>query len=146
MRALMIAIALFLGLDVVTADTPTTTDELTKAVALMARVGRCGSPTFSPDGKTLAFVCDMSGTPRIGRPPTEGRWPTLVTALDDPVAFDGAFSLDFEGFGANSDFSVTANTASAVPEPGTMLLLGTGLLGFVARIRRKLTVAAQSLI
>ena len=69
MRALMIAIALFLGLDVVTADTPTTTDELTKAVTLMARVGRCGSPTFSPDGRTLAFVCDMSGTSRIRRPP-----------------------------------------------------------------------------
>ena len=69
MRALMMAVALFVGLDVVTADTPTTTDELTKAVTLMARVGRCGSPTFSPDGKTLAFVCDMSGTPRFGRLP-----------------------------------------------------------------------------
>jgi len=69
MRALMMAVGLFLGLNVVTADTPTTTDELTKAVTLMARVGRCGSPTFSPDGKTLAFVCDMSGTPRFGRLP-----------------------------------------------------------------------------
>ena len=64
-----------LGLDVVTADTP-----------LMARVGRCGSPTFSPDGKTLAFVCDMSDTPQVWTAPTEGRWPTLVTALDDPVS------------------------------------------------------------
>jgi Tol biopolymer transport system component len=56
MRVFMIAVALFLGLDVATADTPTTTDKLTKTVTLMARVGRCGSPTFSPDGKTLAFV------------------------------------------------------------------------------------------
>ena len=86
MRALMMAVALFLGLDVVTADTPTTSDELTKAVTLMARVGRCGSPTFSPDGKTLAFVCDVSGTPQVWTAPTEGGWPTLVTALDDPVS------------------------------------------------------------
>ena len=86
MRALMMAVALFVGLDVVTADTPTTTDELTKAVTLMARVGRCGSPTFSPDGKTLAFVCDVSGTPQVWTAPTEGGWPTLVTALDDPVS------------------------------------------------------------
>ena len=83
MRALMIAIALSLGLDVFTADTPTTTDELTKAVILMARVGRCGSSTFSPDGRTLAFLCDMSGTPQVWTAHTEGRWPTLVTALDE---------------------------------------------------------------
>jgi Tol biopolymer transport system component len=82
----MLAIALFLSLDVVTADTPTTTDELTKAVTLMARVGRCGSPTVSPDGKTLAFVCDMRDAPQVWTVPTEGRWPTRVTALDDPVS------------------------------------------------------------
>jgi dipeptidyl aminopeptidase/acylaminoacyl peptidase len=85
MRALMIVVPLFLGLGVVTADTPATTDELTKAVTLMARIGRCGSPTFSPDGKTLAFVCDISGVPQVWSAPTEGGWPTLVTALDDPV-------------------------------------------------------------
>ena len=50
MRPLRIA-ALFWGLHLVTADTPTTTDELTKAVTLMARMSRCGSPSFSPDGK-----------------------------------------------------------------------------------------------
>lgn len=86
MRALMIAVALFWSLGVITADTPTTTDELTKAVTLMARIGRCGSPTFSADGKILAFVCDMSGVPQVWSAPTEGGWPTLVTALDDPVS------------------------------------------------------------
>jgi dipeptidyl aminopeptidase/acylaminoacyl peptidase len=85
MRALMIAVALFSSLGVLTADTPTATDELTKAVTLMARVGRCGSPTFSPDGKSLAFVCDMTGLPQVWRVPSEGGWPTLVTALDEPV-------------------------------------------------------------
>lgn len=86
MRALMVAVTLFGGLGIVTADTSTSTDELTKAVTLMARVGGCGSPTFSPDGKTLAFVCDLSGTPQVWTATTEGGWPTLVTALDDPVS------------------------------------------------------------
>lgn len=86
MRALMIGVALFLSFNVVTPDTSTTTDELTKAVTLMARIGRCGSPTFSPDGNTLAFVCDMSGMPQVWTAPTEGGWPTLVTALNDPVS------------------------------------------------------------
>jgi len=86
MRALMIAVALFCSLDVITADTTTTTEELTKAVTLMARIGRCGSPTFSPDGRTLAFVCDMGGTPQVWTAPSEGGWPTQVTALGDPVS------------------------------------------------------------
>jgi Tol biopolymer transport system component len=34
-------------------------------VALMARIGRCGSPSFSPDGARLAFVSDLTGTPQV---------------------------------------------------------------------------------
>lgn len=86
MRTLMIALASFLSLHILTADTPTTTDELTKAVTLMARIGKCDSPTFSPNGRTLAFVCDLSGTPQVWMAPTEGGWPTQVTALDNPVS------------------------------------------------------------
>ena len=85
MRVLMI-VATFLGLSVVTAATPATTDELTTAVSLMARIGRCGSPTFSPDGKTMAFVCDVSGVPQVWSAPIDGGWPTQVTALEDPVS------------------------------------------------------------
>ena len=85
MRTIVIAAVLFSALVVFAADTPTT-DELTTAVTLMARIGRCGSPSFSPDGKTLAFVCDMSGVPQVWTAATEGSWPTLVTALEDPVS------------------------------------------------------------
>jgi dipeptidyl aminopeptidase/acylaminoacyl peptidase len=60
-------------------------DELKSAVTRMARVGRCSSPTFSPDGKRLAFISDMSGIPQIWTVPVEGSWPTLITAFDDPV-------------------------------------------------------------
>jgi dipeptidyl aminopeptidase/acylaminoacyl peptidase len=84
MRPILIAVVLFSSL-VAIADTPSTTDELTTAVTLMARIGRCGSPSFSPDSKTLAFVCDLSGVPQVWTAATEGGWPTLVTTLEDPV-------------------------------------------------------------
>ena len=86
MRLIVMAVVLFSALVVVAADTPTsTTDELTTAVTLMARIGRCGSPSFSRNGGTLAFVCDMSGVPQVWTAATEGGWPTLVTTLEDPV-------------------------------------------------------------
>ncbi|MBZ5722103.1 MAG: S9 family peptidase [Acidobacteriia bacterium] len=61
-------------------------DALTETVTRMARVGRCGSPSFSPDGSTLAFICDMSGVPQVWTAPSAGGWPSQVTALDDPVS------------------------------------------------------------
>jgi dipeptidyl aminopeptidase/acylaminoacyl peptidase len=60
-------------------------DELTAAVTRMGRIGRCGSPSFSPHGETLAFVCDMSGLPQVWTASSKGGWPNLVTTLDDPV-------------------------------------------------------------
>jgi dipeptidyl aminopeptidase/acylaminoacyl peptidase len=63
------------------------TDDVQRTVALMAKVGSCASPSFSPDGKRLAFVSNMSGSPQIWTVATEGGWPTQVTALDDPVGF-----------------------------------------------------------
>jgi len=61
------------------------TDSLTTTVTLMARIGRCTMPQFSPDGKTLAFRSDMSGVPQVWTVPVEGGWPRQITALDDPV-------------------------------------------------------------
>ena len=54
-------------------------------VTRMAKVGRAGSPTFSPDGKRIAFVSDLNGVPQIWVVPTEGGWPTLITNDNDPV-------------------------------------------------------------
>src|SRR3954469_14465363 len=59
--------------------------ELASLVTRMAKVGRAGSPTFSPDGKRLAFVSDLNGVPQIWVVPTEGGWPTLITNDNDPV-------------------------------------------------------------
>ncbi len=61
------------------------TSPLARQVATMAKVGRCGSPTFSPDGRQLAFVSDLTGVPQIWTVPVKGGWPRQVTALDDQV-------------------------------------------------------------
>ena len=62
-----------------------TRTETTTLVERMARVGRAYSPTFSPDGKQLALVSDLNGTPQLWIMPTDGGWPRLVTAGSDPV-------------------------------------------------------------
>src|SRR2546426_375167 len=36
-------------------------EDLATSVARMARIGRVTSPTFSPDGKRIAFVSDLNG-------------------------------------------------------------------------------------
>src|SRR5947209_6660454 len=60
-------------------------DDLERTVALMAKIGRCFGPSFSPDGTRIAFVSDLSGTPQAWIVPTTGGWPELITAFDDPV-------------------------------------------------------------
>lgn len=59
--------------------------ELERSVALMAKVGACWSPSFSPDGTQVAFVSNMSGVPQIYIMPATGGFPEQVTALDDAV-------------------------------------------------------------
>jgi dipeptidyl aminopeptidase/acylaminoacyl peptidase len=52
----------------------------------MAKIGSCGNPSFSPDGKRLAVICNLSGLPQIWTVAADGAgWPSLVTALDDQV-------------------------------------------------------------
>ena len=55
------------------------------SVARMARVGSANSPRFSPDGKWVSFISNMSGTPQVWIVPSEGGYPRMVTNGDDPV-------------------------------------------------------------
>lgn len=64
---------------------PDTAEDLVASVTRMAKIGSCSSPSFSPDGRTLAFISNMSGLPQIWTVPTQGGWPTLITALDDAI-------------------------------------------------------------
>ncbi len=67
------------------AEDPAATAELEAGIARMARIGGCGSPSFSPDGRRLAFISALSGVPQLWVVPTEGGWPEQLTALDDQV-------------------------------------------------------------
>jgi dipeptidyl aminopeptidase/acylaminoacyl peptidase len=61
--------------------------ELERSVTLMAQIGSCSSPSFSPDGRQVAFVTNLSGSPQIWTVPSAGGFPERVVALDDPVGF-----------------------------------------------------------
>lgn len=60
--------------------------EISEAIALMAKVGRCWSPSFSPDGTELAFVSDLTGSPQVWRTPVAGGFPAAVTAFEEQVS------------------------------------------------------------
>jgi dipeptidyl aminopeptidase/acylaminoacyl peptidase len=56
------------------------------SIALMARIGACWSPSFSPDGTQLAFISNLTGLPQVWTVAADGGWPQLVTALDDQIS------------------------------------------------------------
>ena len=80
MRALWVAM-----LSVTTAATGAA-NELERSVAAMAEVGAAWSPSFSPDGKQLAFVSDLPGIPQVWVADVRGGWPKAVTRLEDQVS------------------------------------------------------------
>ena len=61
------------------------TDDLERSVALMAKIGSATSPSFSPDGKTIAYVTNLGGLPQVWTVDAAGGYPQLVTAFDDAV-------------------------------------------------------------
>jgi len=63
----------------------TSDDDLERSVTLMAKVGNATSPSFSPDGKRIAYVTNISGLPQVWLVDAAGGYPQLVTAFDDPV-------------------------------------------------------------
>lgn len=56
-----------------------------ESIRLLAKVGRCWSPSFSPDGQELAFVSDLTGSPQVYRIALTGGFPAAVTAFDEQV-------------------------------------------------------------
>lgn len=100
-------------------------DGLEAAVSRMSRVGFSRSPSFSPDGETIAFVSNLSGLPQVWTIPAMGGFPTMVTASDDPVGGvewspdgpklpgDLASGLAWSKDGAKLAMSVSGATAPA---------------------------------
>lgn len=81
-----------------------------------------GGSTWSPDGKTIAFVSNMSGRNNIWLVPSEGGWPTQLTVSDERQSSptwspDGkwiAYTSDFEGDEQWDIFLVSPKTGQVV--------------------------------
>ena len=58
---------------------------LEATVPRIASIGRCGTPSFSPDGGRFVFISDLDGRPQVWTVATGGGWPEQVTASEDPV-------------------------------------------------------------
>jgi dipeptidyl aminopeptidase/acylaminoacyl peptidase len=60
-------------------------DDLERAVTLMAKICTASSPSFSPDGKTIAYTSNIGGVAQVWTVDAAGGYPQLVTAFDDAV-------------------------------------------------------------
>ena len=59
--------------------------ELADRVSRMARIGAVSGPSFSPDGRLLSVISNVSGTPQVYVLPATGGWPRMITDAADPV-------------------------------------------------------------
>jgi hypothetical protein len=103
------------------------------------------APSGIAGGQDTTYTATVSGT--ISTPNVGG----VQIVFDNPVqtftfanaSGSGSFSVELpkifvqSGETANLTAGLTGNQTAAVPEPATMLLLGTGLAGVAARIRKR---------
>ena len=81
-----------------------------------------GRPTWSPDGKSIAFVSNMSGRNNLWLVPAEGGWPVQLTVSDQRQASpawspDGkwiAYQSDYDGDEQWDIFLVSPKTGKVV--------------------------------
>ncbi|HEX8458320.1 MAG TPA: PEP-CTERM sorting domain-containing protein [Pyrinomonadaceae bacterium] len=103
------------------------------------------APAGIAGGQAATYTATVSGT--ISTPNVGG----VNIVFDNPIqtftfsnaSGSGSFSIELpklfvqSGETANLTAGLTGNQTAAVPEPATMLLLGTGLAGVAARIRKR---------
>ena len=66
---------------------PAADDDLERSVTMMAKICSATSPSFSPDGKTIAYVSNIGGVPQVWAVDAAGGYPQQVTGFDDGISF-----------------------------------------------------------
>ena len=93
-------------------------------------------------GSSFTASADLllsSGTviPAIGTPPTSGNWSTYTAEFTGSAANVGdTITIQLLESGVQGAFDNVH--LRAIPEPSSMVLLGSGVLGLVHALRRKL--------
>jgi hypothetical protein len=75
-----------LTLLVLAAATPLPPAALERDVRALIGIRSSTAPSLLPDGKQVAFLSNVIGSPQVWTVSTAGGWPELVTTFDDPVS------------------------------------------------------------
>lgn len=95
--------------------------------------------TFTPASVTLTEPGSTSSTTFINSGPTPFTFTGLLSLTSSSTILGGVgFSINSNNLGTISGVT-QGPVASAIPEPSTFLLLGTGLLSAAGAVRRRLS-------
>ena len=104
------------------ASTPNAQVERNLSIEKLYMTRQVGGPTWSPDGKTVAFISNLSGRNNLWLVPAEGGWPMQLTVSDQRQTSptwspDGkwiAYMSDYDGDEQWDIFLVSPKTGQVV--------------------------------
>ena len=132
-------------------------NEIYDPFGLPANLGASGDPTFMlnsfyvgaawNDGENLNIVGLLNGV-QVGSYNTNVTISAIGPAILVTLNWSGINEVDFtpsggvnHGWsGAGEHFVIDDITTNAVPEPGTLMMLGSGVVGIAGLLRRKLSL------